>query len=127
MPEGMRSATPRCGNFLIEARRRNGLSQADVAGLTGMSQTNISRIERDKVSPSLATVNRILEAMGETLVLGSVSIDKPPEGGGNASIRELRSDLENLTPEQRIEQAVLLSKAAGKLAATNPGTGAKKA
>lgn len=109
---------PRCGRFLVEARRRHGLSQAELAELAGMTQTNISRIERDKASPSLRTLNRLLEAMGETLQIAAVPLDAPPPGGGNAPIRELRADFDELSPDQRIEQAATLSRVAGELAAS---------
>lgn len=85
-----------------------------------MTQANISRIERDKVSPSLHTLERLLEAMGETLRLRATPLDESPPGGGNVTIAELRADFHELTPGQRIEQAALLSRAAGELAASRP-------
>lgn len=112
--------SPRCGRFLVEARRRHKLSQHDLAERTGMTQANISRIERDKVSPSLHTLNRLLEAMGETLQIGSVAISAPPPGGGNVAIRDLRADFDEMTPDQRLEQAALLSRTASELAASRP-------
>ena len=87
-----------------------------------MTQTNISRIERDKVSPSLHTLNRLLEAMGETLQISTIPLDSPPPGGGNVSVRDLRADFDALTANQRIEQAALLSRAASELAASRQAT-----
>ena len=49
-----------------------------------MSQTNISRIERDKVSPSVATLNRLLEAMGETLQVTSIRSRRLLHEGGTS-------------------------------------------
>lgn len=109
--------TPRCGRFLVEARRRHGLSQQELAERTGMTQANISRIERDKVSPTLATLERLLAAMGETLQISSVAVSSPPPRGGNVAIRDLRSDFDEMSPDQRLEQAALLSRAASELAA----------
>lgn len=109
---------PRCGRFLAEARRRHGLSQQELAERTGMTQANISRIERDKVSPTLATLERLLAAIGETLQLSSVPVSSPPPGGGNVAIRELRAEVDELTPGQRLEQAALLSRTASELAAS---------
>lgn len=117
-PVGGTQTAPKCGHFLVQARRRHGLSQREIAELTGMTQANISRIERDKVSPSLSTLNRILEAMGETLTIGSTPLDAPPPGGGNATVRDLRVAFDELTPEQRLEQAALLSRTASALAAS---------
>ncbi len=85
-----------------------------------MTQTNISRIERDKVSPSLATINRLLEAMGETVQLSAIPLSAPPPGGGNVPIRELRAEFDQMSPDQRLEQAALLSRTASELAASRP-------
>lgn len=85
-----------------------------------MTQTNISRIERDKVSPSLSTLDRLLEAMGETIQISSIPVNAPPPGGGNVAIRDLRADFDELTPDQRLEEAALLSRTAGELAASRP-------
>ena len=113
---------PRCGRLLAKARHRHGLSQQDLAERTGIPQTNISRIERDKVSPSLATIERLLTAMGETMRIVTVPLNAPPPGGGNVSIRELRADFDELSPDQRLEQAALLSRTASELAAGRPGS-----
>lgn len=110
--------TPRCGRFLAEARRRHGLSQEELAERAGMPQTNVSRIERDKVSPSLSTLERLLAAMGETLQISAVPLSQPPRGGGNVTIRELRADFDELTPDQRLQQAAVLSRTASQLAAS---------
>src|SRR5437660_5190838 len=63
------------GQLLREKRRRHGLTQAQLAARARTSQAAISRIERDLVSPSVATVAQLLDLMGEELVLGSESID----------------------------------------------------
>lgn len=112
----------RCGRFLAEARRRHGLSQSELADRVGMPQTNISRIERDKGSPSLSTLNRLLEAMGETLQITAVPLSRSAPGGGNVPIRELRATFDEMSPERRIEQAALLSNVAGELAASGKAT-----
>jgi transcriptional regulator with XRE-family HTH domain len=85
-----------------------------------MTQANISRLERDKVSPSLQTLERLLEAMGETLRVSTAPLREAVPEGGNVTIAELRADFAELTPGQRIEQAALLSRAAGELAASRP-------
>jgi transcriptional regulator with XRE-family HTH domain len=106
---------PRCGRFLSELRRRQGLSQKELAERTGIEQTNISRIERDKVSPTLFTLNRLLEGMGSTLQIAATPLSEPPPGGGNAPIGELRADYVGLTPDQQLEQAVILTRVASEL------------
>jgi transcriptional regulator with XRE-family HTH domain len=106
-----------CGSLLRDARRRHGLDQADLARRAGTGQPAISRIERDVVSPSLDTLNRLFEAMGEVLTLSPLDLADPPPGGGNQSIAELRSDYRDLTAEERLAQAARLSKIATELAA----------
>ncbi len=68
-----------CGAFLRATRLRHNLGQAELARRVGTDQPAISRIERDVVSPTLETLNRIFEAMGETLALSS------PEPGGDGA------------------------------------------
>jgi transcriptional regulator with XRE-family HTH domain len=106
----------RCGHLVREARQRQGLDQAELAARLGTSQAAISRIERDRVSPTIETLNRVLEAMGETLQASRVKLSEPPPGGSNQSIAELRADYQ-LSPEERLSQAAQLSEIATELAA----------
>jgi transcriptional regulator with XRE-family HTH domain len=106
-----------CGGLLRDARKRHGLDQAELARRVGTEQPAISRIERDVVSPSLDTLNRLFEAMGETLTIRPTGLGDPVPGGGNQSIAELRADYRGLTPEERLAQAAHLSKVASELAA----------
>ena len=59
------------GELIREARRRHGLSQRRLARRAGASQAWISRLERNEVSPSIESLERLLLAMGETLQLGT--------------------------------------------------------
>jgi transcriptional regulator with XRE-family HTH domain len=63
------------GELLREARGRHGLTQAQLAARARTSQAAISRIERDVVSPSVATLAQLLDLMGDELVLGAEPID----------------------------------------------------
>lgn len=58
--------------LVFEARRRHGLSQASLARRAGTSQRHVSRIERGEVSPSVDTLRRLLQVMGEELRLTAV-------------------------------------------------------
>jgi transcriptional regulator with XRE-family HTH domain len=107
----------RCGALIREARLRHGIDQAELARRVGTAQPAISRIERDAVSPTLETLNRLLEAMGETLSLRALDLNSPVPGGSNQSIAELRADFRELTPEERLAQAAHLSEIATELAA----------
>jgi transcriptional regulator with XRE-family HTH domain len=110
------STHPRCGALIRSARHRHGLGQTALAERLRTSQPAISRIERDQVSPTVETLERILNALGETLSVSTLSLGEPPPGGGNQSIAELRADY-LLSPEQRLAQAAQLSEIATELAA----------
>ena len=51
------------------------MTQAQLAARARTSQAAISRIERDLVSPSTAMLARLLDLMGEELVLDAQTID----------------------------------------------------
>lgn len=106
----------RCGALVKGVRQRHGLDQSELAIRVGTSQPAISRIERDLVSPALETLERILNAMGETLQVATLPLDEPAPGGSNQSIAELRADY-RLSPEERLAQAAQLSEIATELAA----------
>jgi transcriptional regulator with XRE-family HTH domain len=59
------------GQILREARVRHGVSQARLAARAGTTQSAISRIERDHVSPTVETLRSLLHLLGEDLNLGS--------------------------------------------------------
>jgi transcriptional regulator with XRE-family HTH domain len=59
------------GEQLRDARRRHGVSQAQLAKRAGTTQSVISRIERGGVSPSVETLSSLLRLMGEDLELGA--------------------------------------------------------
>ncbi len=63
------------GSLLREARRRHGLTQRQLAARARTSQAAISRIERELVSPTVATLAQLLDLMGEELVLDANAID----------------------------------------------------
>lgn len=61
------------GELIREARSRHGLSQRRLALRAGASQAWISRLERDELSPSVESLDRLLFVMGEGLQLGTES------------------------------------------------------
>lgn len=91
----------RCGALIRDARGRHAIGQSELAERLGTSQPAISRIERDQVSPTLDTLERILNAMGETLRVSTLSLAEPAPGGGNQPIADLRADY-RLSPEERL-------------------------
>jgi transcriptional regulator with XRE-family HTH domain len=84
------------GTLLREARRRHGLTQGQLAARARTSQAAISRIERGLVSPSVAMLARLLDLMGEELVLDAEPIDYGHD-------RTLIQENLKRTPEERID------------------------
>ncbi len=91
------------GEMLRDARSRHRIDQRSLARRAGTTQAQVSRIERDLVSPSVTTLERLFTAMGERVVL-----DAEPLPGSNRSIEDLRADLQ-LHPGERVAQAAQLS------------------
>ncbi|RKX55842.1 MAG: XRE family transcriptional regulator [Thermotoga sp.] len=56
------------GRKLREVRKSKGIKLKDLAKEIGVTPSLISQIEHGKVSPSLSTLKKILDALGETLV-----------------------------------------------------------
>ena len=63
------------GDLLKRARARHGVSQAQLAVRAGTTQSAISRIECDHVSPSIETIRELLYLLGEDLVLAAEQRD----------------------------------------------------
>lgn len=53
------------GTNLRKLRNDTGLTQQQLAKLTGVSQAHIAKIENEKVDPRLSTVNKILQVLTE--------------------------------------------------------------
>lgn len=56
------------------ARKAAGLSQAELARRAGTSQPAVARYERGRASPSVATLERLLLAAGQRLVLTAETV-----------------------------------------------------
>jgi DNA-binding XRE family transcriptional regulator len=54
---------------VIELREKHGLTQLELAELSGVPQSQISRIERGVTAPTTTTVARIATALGADLQL----------------------------------------------------------
>ncbi len=89
---------PTPGQLLREARRRHGVTQAQLAIRASTTQSAISRIERDQVSPSVETLRELLHLLGEDLRLTI----EPREWGID---RSLIAERLRLAPDERVEHA----------------------
>ncbi|HEX7058246.1 MAG TPA: helix-turn-helix transcriptional regulator [Solirubrobacterales bacterium] len=89
-------------------RKRHGISQRSLALRAGTDQAAISRIERGEVSPSVETVERLLAAMGECLLLDAEPLEHHHDRF------HLRSSLDR-TPSERLQLAISWNRLAGRL------------
>jgi transcriptional regulator with XRE-family HTH domain len=87
------------GQLLREARERHGVSQKRLAIRAGTTQSAISRIERDRVSPSVETLRELLYLLGEDLDLRAEQRDSGVD-------RTLNAGNLALTPEERIRKGL---------------------
>ena len=100
------------GTIAREARRRAGLSQAQLAHRAGLQQPAVSRIERDSISPRLDTLDLLLRHCGLELRLA----ERPGSGVDRTLIHErLRT-----TPGERARRAVLEWEATGPFRGARP-------
>lgn len=91
------------GELLRDARRRHGLTQRQLAARARTSQAAISRIERDVVSPSVATLHELLWMMNEGLVLDA----EPVDWGFDLTLNRSRLEVD---PEKRIRHQAAWSR-----------------
>src|SRR3954467_9231668 len=103
------------GTLIREARERHAVSQQTLARRAGTTQKHVSRIERGEISPSVATLTRLLAALGERLELRAV-----PGPRDNRTDGELRADFEQLSSSERLAQTAALSRT---LTGIAPGSG----
>ena len=54
---------------LIDARKAKGLSQQQLADLTGVKQPAIARLENGNISPSIDTLNKLLIPLGKRIAI----------------------------------------------------------
>jgi len=57
------------GDAVLHARAKAGMSQKELASLTGIDQSDISKIERGVANPSISTLDRIAKALGAKLTV----------------------------------------------------------
>lgn len=69
------------GSAVRAARRRAGVSQAELAKRAKTSQPAIARLEKGQVSPTVISLDRIARALGAELV-----IDFEPVGDATAPL-----------------------------------------
>jgi ribosome-binding protein aMBF1 (putative translation factor) len=81
---------------ILDARRRAGVSQAELGRRVGLPGSAIGRWERAEVEPAYATVADLLDALGFTLVLSG-------DGDGDHDRALIRRSLAR-TPAERLAE-----------------------
>jgi DNA-binding XRE family transcriptional regulator len=61
---------------IISTRKKKGLTQKEVAEMTGLKQPTIARIENNVNSPQLDTLIKILDALDLKIEINSLKTDK---------------------------------------------------
>ena len=105
------------GNHLVRgARKRAGLSQAELAGRAGTTQSVISRLERGATTPSMQTISELVRACGFDL---DISLARHDDDHDWSLVQQnLR-----LSPEQRIQQVTKWAKFVAELRAAGRAAG----
>ena len=62
--------------ILMEERKRQGITQREIADITGMKAPNITRIESKKYTPTLEVLLRYAKALGKEFRFELVDEDK---------------------------------------------------
>jgi transcriptional regulator with XRE-family HTH domain len=96
------------GKLLADARRRAGLTQADLAARLAISQAAVAHLERSDSNPRLATLDRALRATGVELVVAT----RPRRAGVDEGL--VRQQLE-LEPTERLSGLEAMYEEARKL------------
>ncbi len=60
---------------MIDARKEKGMTQKELASITGISQADISRLEHGTGNPSIRTLKRVAKALHMALKIEFVPID----------------------------------------------------
>jgi transcriptional regulator with XRE-family HTH domain len=98
------------GRIIRQRRLANGLTQQQLALRAGSTQAAISRLERDELSPTFETFERLLAVMGEEAEL---SVRRSEVDYDRARLRSLRAR----PPEERLALAMSWNRLAGEFAA----------
>jgi len=93
------------GDLLVEARRRAGISQAELGRRSGVAPSLIGRYERYEVIPSLERLRALLRACGVELSFRLATVD-PSDHDRVLIERELRR-----TPAERLRRGLASGRA----------------
>lgn len=92
----MRPDTVRSAVLIREARLRAGLSQQELAAVSGKDRTVIARWEQGIVAPSIDTLVELVRACGFDIPLEFAPYDPGPD--------ERVAEIQMLSPERRVDR-----------------------
>jgi transcriptional regulator with XRE-family HTH domain len=103
-PPAKPGTAARLAKRVAAARRRVGLTQAELAEASGVTDETISRIERGRYEPAVSTLFRLAEALDVSL--DQLAQEQDRERGGavrppspvSPIVRRLRARIDVLTP-----------------------------
>lgn len=72
---GEDEAERRFTRALIEARNHSNMTQAELSKITGINQSNLSKIETGNGNPSFKTLKKIAKALNTTLDIRFIPIE----------------------------------------------------
>ena len=85
------------GAALATARKARHLNQTELAGRTGISQGDISKIERGVVAPTTVTLLKLVQALGAELILTIPSDATPEHVADSEVVADARDKTETLS------------------------------
>ncbi|MHB1539024.1 MAG: nucleotidyltransferase domain-containing protein [Solirubrobacteraceae bacterium] len=86
----------RLARLIVDARRDAELTQDALAARAGTSQSAIARYESGAVTPSFATLTRLLSACGRLLDISAVATGRAGEDVGGPDLKLLRDHRQEL-------------------------------
>jgi transcriptional regulator with XRE-family HTH domain len=104
---------PGVGARLRQARRQRGITLKQVAAAAGVTESFVSQVERGVANPSVATLRRIAEAIGEQVGAlfmagdGEHAADREPTGPGSGTVVRAGQRRRLHHPSQAVEEYLL--------------------
>ncbi len=74
------------GRVIASLRERRGMSQGELAGAAGITQSTLSRMERGQAQPDAFTLKKLSEALGVSVAELTAWVDKALERSRQATI-----------------------------------------
>lgn len=96
------AALPKIGNLLRDARRRAGLTQAELAQRLDTTQSAVARLESPRSNPRLLTLVRAMAATGQVL---DVKLKPAPQAPVDESLIAENLDLDPAARLRRFADA----------------------